>query len=506
MAIILALEQAGGNGIEPKREITSVGIDIGTSTTKIVFSRLTVGRRYGLSMLPQYQITERNIIYESPMHLTPLIGESQIDLPALQQILSAEYHSAALKPEEVDTGAVIITGETAVRPNADSILHQLAGESGEFVVAQAGGDLEAVLAGKGAGAEAHSQRAAGTIVNVDIGGGTANAAYFNSGSCKGTLNFHIGGRLIMLDKAGTVAKIYPAARQWLNREGLWLQEGEQADWPVLQEVTRRWSELLLEVLLKGSDPQACPLIYGHPDLPAAFAREATVTELWISGGVGALMEQAAPRNIAETARYGDIGPLLAHAIKKAAEHYPVKLQAAPGAQRATVIGAGVHTLQLSGSTVYADPNLLPLRNIPVVELVWPVQVQDVEQPDAFLASIQAAFAAGAIRHGSIEPEVMQFAIAIPEITPCSYAVLRRIAEAVTGCSRKYKLKLCILICENDIAKALGNCIYLLSQGRQACVCLDQITVAHGDYIDIGIPADGNYIPVAVKTLVFNSTN
>lgn len=127
LAFILVLQQAGGNGIEPKREITSVGIDIGTSTTKIVFSRLTVGRRYGLSMLPQYQITERNIIYESPMHLTPLIGESQIDLPALQQILSAEYHSAALKPEEVDTGAVIITGETAVRPNADSILHQLAG-------------------------------------------------------------------------------------------------------------------------------------------------------------------------------------------------------------------------------------------------------------------------------------------------------------------------------------------------------------------------------------------
>lgn len=502
----MALRQAGGNGIEPKREITSVGIDIGTSTTKIVFSRLTVGRRYGISTLPQYQITERSIIYESPMHLTPLIGESQVDLPALQQILSAEYRSAALKPEEVDTGAVIITGETAVRSNADSILHQLAGESGEFVVAQAGGDLEAVLAGKGAGAEAHSRTAAGTIVNVDIGGGTANAAYFNSGGCIGTMNFHIGGRLIMLDKDGTVTKIYPAVQQWLSREGLQLQVGEQADWPVLQEVTRRWSELLLEVLLKESDPQDCLLIYGHPDITAANARDSTVTELWVSGGVGALMEQAAPRDIAETASYGDIGPLLAHAIKNAAGHYPVKLRTAPGAQRATVIGTGVHTLQLSGSTVHADPNLLPLRNIPVVQLVWPVQVQDAERPDAILASIEAAFAAGVIRHGSIEPEEMHFAIAIPEITPCTYAVLRRIAEAVTVCCRAHKLKLCILICENDIAKALGNCIYLLSQGGQACVCLDQIIVAHGDYIDIGIPADGDYIPVAVKTLVFSSTN
>ncbi|WP_281192353.1 ethanolamine ammonia-lyase reactivating factor EutA [Paenibacillus borealis] len=486
--------------------MTSVGIDIGTSTTKVVFSRLKVGRRYSVSMLPQYQITERNIVYEGPMHLTPLIGESQINLPALQQILSAEYLSAALKPEEVDTGAVIITGETAVRSNADSILHQLAGESGGFVVAQAGGDLEAVLAGKGAGAEVHSQSAAGTIVNVDIGGGTANAAYFNSGGCIGTMNFHIGGRLIMLESDGTVTKIYPAVQQWLSREGLQLRVGEQAGWPVLLEVTRRWSEMLLEVLLKGSDPQDCPLIYGHPDITATDARDSTVTELWVSGGVGALMEQAAPRNTAEIARYGDIGPLLAHAIKKAAEHYPVKLRTAPGAQRATVIGAGVHTLQLSGSTVYADPGLLPLRNIPVIRLVWPVPVQDAEQPELISAAIKAAFAQGAAKYGSAEPEEMQFAVAIPVITPCTYAVLRRIAEAVTGCSRAHKLKLCILICENDIAKALGNCIYLLSQGGQPCVCLDQISVAHGDYLDMGSPADGNYIPVAVKTLVFSSTN
>jgi ethanolamine utilization protein EutA len=235
----------------------------------MVFSRLKIGRRYGVSMLPQYQITGRTIVYESPMHLTPLIGVSQIDLPALQQILSAEYRNASLQPEDVDTGAVIITGETAVRSNADSILHQLAGQSGEFVVAQAGGDLEAVLAGKGAGAEAHSQRTAGTVVNVDIGGGTANAAYFNCGDCIGTLNFHIGGRLIMLERDGTVAKIYPAVQQWLNNEGLRLLEGEQAHWPVLLEVTRRWSEMLLEVLLKGGDPQACPLIYGHPDITAA---------------------------------------------------------------------------------------------------------------------------------------------------------------------------------------------------------------------------------------------
>jgi ethanolamine utilization protein EutA len=146
-----------------------------------------------------------------------------------------------------------------------------------------------------------------------------------------------------------------------------------------------------------------------------------------------------------------------------------------------VIGAGVHTLQLSGSTVYASSHLLPLRNIPVVSLVWPVQA--AEQPASVTASVEAAFAAAVSRHSSAEPGELQFALAVPEITPCTYKAIRRLAEAVTICSLVYSLKLCILICENDIAKALGNCIYLLSQGGQPCVCLDQITAAHGDYLN-----------------------
>lgn len=449
-------------------------------------------------MLPKYQITERTIVYESMMHLTPLIGESQINLPALQQILSAEYRSAGLKPGEVDTGAVIITGETAVRSNADSILHQLADESGEFVVAQAGGDLEAVLAGKGAGAEARSQSVAGTVINVDIGGGTANAALFCNGACTGTVNFHIGGRLIMLERDGTITKIYPVVKRWLGGEGLKLREGKQADWHVLLEVTRRWSEMMLEVLLQACEPQACPLVYGHPRIGAEGTEK--ITELWVSGGIGALMEQPAPRNIAETARYGDIGPLLAHAIRKGAQRYPVKLQAAPGAQRATVIGAGVHSLQLSGSTVFASPGILPLRNVPVVRLIWPVQAAD--QPESIALSVEAAFAAGAARYSVDEQVGMRFAIAIPEFTPSTYPVIRRIAEALTCCAHMHRMKLIILISENDIAKALGNSIHLLSHGGQQCICLDQIAAADGDYVDIGRPADGEYIPVAVKTLVF----
>jgi ethanolamine utilization protein EutA len=336
------------------------------------------------------------------------------------------------------------------------------------------------------------------VVNVDIGGGTANAALFSGGSCTGTINFHIGGRLIMLERDGTVTKIHPVIQTWLNGEGLRLREGEQADWLVLQEVALRWGEMLLEVLVTGIEPQACPLVYGQPSI--AGGRTEEVAELWVSGGVGALMEQAAPGTIAGAARYGDIGPLLAHGIRQAAKRYAVKLQAAPGAQRATVIGAGVHTLQLSGSTVYAGSHLLPLRNIPVVKLSWPAQAGD--GPASIASSVEAAYAEGVRKYSAADQGEVQFAIVIPAFSPCTYPVIRRIAEAVTACSREYRVKPGILICENDIAKALGNCIQLSSHGGLPCVCLDQLTVEHGDYIDIGMPADGGYIPVAVKTLVF----
>ena len=451
-------------------------------------------------MLPQFQITGRKVLYESPMYTTPLISESEIDHTALQGILAREYAKAGVKPEEVDTGAVIITGETAVKQNAEQIVHDLAGLAGKFVVAQAGGDLEAVLAGKGSGAEARSLETAGQVVNIDIGGGTANSAFFANGICKRTLNFHIGGRLIRLGPAGTILKVFPVIQEWLNREGYRLVQGEMADLEILKEITRKWSVMLLDTILNSGEPRMCPLVYGQPEAAGRTDGADVVTELWISGGVGLLLAQPGPRSLAEAARYGDIGPLLAESLKNAAASYSVKLRSAPGAQRATVIGAGVHTTSLSGSTVYVDSGLLPLRNIPVVKMNRP---ESAEDDLAGLASaVEQAFAEGKHRFATGDPEGLSFAVALPGFLPGSYPVIRRIATAAAGASLRHGMTTIILICENDIAKALGNIIHLVTRGERPCICLDQIAVSHGDYIDIGDPLDGDCIPVAVKTLVF----
>lgn len=96
-----------------KETICSVGIDIGTSTTQLVFSRLTMENRSAGSRIPRIEIVEKEIAYRSPIYFTPLRTEDRIDAGRLKEILKKEYVQAQIRPEDVKTGAVIITGETA---------------------------------------------------------------------------------------------------------------------------------------------------------------------------------------------------------------------------------------------------------------------------------------------------------------------------------------------------------------------------------------------------------
>ena len=128
--------------------LKSVGIDIGTSTTQLVVSKLTLENRANPFSVPRIAITDREIIYRSRIHFTPLLSETVIDAPGVREIVAEEYRRAGLRREEVQTGAVIITGETARKENAREVLNALSEFAGDFVVATAGPDLESILAGR----------------------------------------------------------------------------------------------------------------------------------------------------------------------------------------------------------------------------------------------------------------------------------------------------------------------------------------------------------------------
>ena len=187
--------------------LLSVGIDLGTTTTQLVFSRLTVRNEGSAFSVPNYTVAAREVLRRSAVHFTPLRSERELDAEAIARIVDAEYAAAG-----IDRRAVMMT---ARRENARAVLEALSGYAGDFVVATAGPALESALAGRGAGAADHSQAHACTVVNLDIGGGTTNIARFTNGVLTDTACLNVGGRLVKLEPDGRVTYVSPVLRPFV---------------------------------------------------------------------------------------------------------------------------------------------------------------------------------------------------------------------------------------------------------------------------------------------------
>lgn len=478
--------------------IKSVGIDVGTSTTKMIVSRLRLGRMSSTFSLPRFQIVERQLLYASPVHSTPLLGEDEIDAERIGAILKDEYKKAKISLSEIKSGAVIITGETASKRNAQHIVHLLAERSGDFVVATAGADLEGVLAGKGAGAQKRSQAIQGNSVNVDIGGGTANAAFFYRGRAVATVTFHIGGRLIRLDEQGRVLYVSPSIKAWLTAKRLHVQTGETVSFAQLEEVARQMGRSMLDYL-SGKERTISGLLVAGGQLK----EELPIEELSISGGVGELMRSASVRSMAEVSRYGDFGPLLGQMLRQEREQGRAAFRWIEPEQtvRATVIGAGMQSTEISGSTVHIKPGLLPIKNIPILKLE--LNQEQLLEPLRLRKEVKNVFELGRRLFG--EDSDIPFALSLSGIGYCSYPSLQLLSQEL---SEPYKAifprsKTMVVVCETDMAKALGQALSLRCKGVPEIICIDQVRVEYGDYIDLGEPISGTIIPVVVKTLAFD---
>jgi ethanolamine utilization protein EutA len=491
----------GGYGMK-EQWITSVGIDLGTSTTKWIVSRLKLMQTSGDFSLPRYEITERRLSYESPIFTTPLVSETEIDVTALSQLLEKEYERAGVSSDVIQSGAIIITGETATKQNAEQIVHALAKTAGQFVIATAGADLESLLAGKGSGAEAYSRTRRGIVANVDIGGGTANAAYFRDGDMIATVTLHVGGRLVRMDETGRIEYVSNKLKQWdENHPGRpLLVEGDVATFSAFHAYSRRLAKALINCMLGkeelANDSYIEPLLVTRPVRALPFP-----DEIWISGGIGGLMAAPAPCTMQEAARYGDIGPLLAAALCEEATSCTVRLRQAEESQRATVIGVGTQMMEISGATLYYDEGALPLYNIPVIVCYLPDNEEDDlnKLDEAILMAINKASSLYAV--SLTDPP---FALAFRGGGYFSYHRLQKIADTMIS---KYTAEvplatLLLVICENDIAKALGHALVKRLAVGMKLICVDQIRASEGDYIDVGKPLKEDIIPVVIKTLMF----
>src|SRR5207344_1418713 len=151
--------------------VLSVGVDIGSSTSHLVFSRIVLER-----LDSRYVVTERESFYQSDILLTPYAAEDTIDADALGAFIERQYKDAKVDPDEIDAGALILTGVAVRRRNARKIGELFAAQAGKMVAVSAGDNLETVMAAYGSGAAARSVRDNAIVMNVDIGGGTSKIA------------------------------------------------------------------------------------------------------------------------------------------------------------------------------------------------------------------------------------------------------------------------------------------------------------------------------------------
>jgi len=203
--------------------LTSVGIDIGSATTNVMFSAIEL-RRQGAELSSRYVPVSREVLHASPPALTPYADGLEIDEAGVGEIIDAAYAAAGLKPPDVDTGAVLLTGEATRRRNAAAIGAMFAARGGSFVCAMAGHELEAELAAYGSGAVTESAASGSRLLSMDIGGGTTKLTVIDGGQLVSTAAVHAGGRLVAY-AAGQIVRLEPAAQRAAARLGIDWQVG-----------------------------------------------------------------------------------------------------------------------------------------------------------------------------------------------------------------------------------------------------------------------------------------
>lgn len=470
-----------------EEKLTSIGIDIGTTTTQVIVSELSIGTA-SQNSTDKLTVTDREVLHRGSIHRTPLLDSETVDIEAIVSIVEGEFAEAGVAPADVDTGAVIVTGETAHKDNAEPLVHRLAVDSGEFVTAAAGAALEAILAGRGAGTAIRSAREGNTIANVDVGGGTTNIAVFDPTGVRDTRCIDIGGRLVEFDDEGSVTKFSDSIRAIAEELELTVNIGESYDQEDLQQLVTVMAECIIDA---AAGPPFADRTHDRAigSLPTESVRLDGVA---FTGGVGQMVNTPPEGN--ERSQYGDIGSLLAADIRERAADLPV-IQLDEDI-RATVIGVGTQTTRLSGRTAMVDRDILPLHNLPVIGMS---DLSSIDG-DGLASRFKETVSVAEERHGSEEP----FVLSINSIGELTYQRIKEIAGAIATAyeSGDEREKLVIVLTRQNCAKALGQTLNSHFDG-QSVLTIDEVDADEGDYLDIGVPlADSDTVPVVVKTLAF----
>jgi ethanolamine utilization protein EutA (predicted chaperonin) len=472
--------------------LVSVGIDIGSAGTQVIFSRINL-RRLGEDLSSRYVVVSRETLFQSPVALTPYRSEELIDDAALGAIIDQAYQAANLDPAGIDTGAVILTGEALRRENAAAIAGILAEQGGDFVCAAAGHHMEALLAAYGSGAARVSHDEGKRILNIDIGGGTTKLAVVEQGRVLATAAVHIGGRLQVVDDAGRIVRLDPAGKYHAATAGFTWSRGDTAPAEALDRVAETMADALVTAIAARPLPHAIAHLY----LTDPIADLGRIDGIMFSGGVGEYVYGREARD------FGDMGRRLGQAMRRRldAGALPWPLLPAGECIRATALGASEYSVQLSGNTSYisAPGSLLPRRNLQVLQPQF--VCGEVIDPDTLAAAIRAHFTAFDLAEGDSEVALAlrwSGAPSHPRLFAFALGIARGLATTVAQ-----KRPLYVML-DGDVAHTLGAILREELDVASEILVIDGVTLWDFDYIDLGrIRLPSRTVPVTIKSLVFS---
>ncbi len=468
--------------------LTSVGVDIGSSTSHLVFSRLELKLE-----ATRYRVTRREILNESEILLTPYVDETKIDVEALEAFINRQYKKAKIKRDEVDTGALILTGVAVRRRNARAIGELFAQEAGKFVAVSAGDGLEATMAAHGSGAVAHSARTGGVVLNIDIGGGTSKFAICNNGKVQEVSAIDLGARLIAFNPDGALVRIEDAGRKHAGWAGMKIELGQKIHQDSLRAMVSGMMDKLFAIL--GPEPisEEVKSLLRLP--PLTYRGE--IDSVMFSGGVSEFIYNR------EKTSFGDLGPLIADEIHRRIPALGMLVMEPTARIRATVIGASQDTIQVSGNTIFITPeDAVPVRNVPVVAPEFPLETEELSKDAVRDATLNA------LRRLDLQYGRQPVAIAFHWQGSATFFRLRAFSRGVVEglkdvLDRGHPL---VLVNDGDVGGIVGLHFQEELRIPNPIISVDGIALNDFDYIDIGalIPSSGS-VPVVIKSLIFSAS-
>ncbi|MFX0013144.1 MAG: ethanolamine ammonia-lyase reactivating factor EutA [Promethearchaeota archaeon] len=477
---------------EIEKRISSVGIDVGTSTSHLIFSELVL-KKDPKAKTEKYHVAERIIKYRGNIFFTPLTDKNEINLKKLTQYLLKEYERAGKTTKDIDTGAVIITGESAKKENAEQIVEILARETGKFVAASAGPNFESVISAYGSGAVKYSRKNSCKVIHSDVGGGTSNIAVIDKGEIIATACINVGGRLIVFDEKNELARLEPAGKIALEHCELDLKQGNIVTPLQKDHVARLLASALVEAITNQEMSPFTKKLMMTSKLPQKCFEG---NPIWsFSGGVAEFIYEKNTQN------YNDLGQELGFHIRSLIKEHNHNWVEVPEKIRATVIGASEYTLQVSGSTTFMSPetnvSVFPIRNLPIVS---PIIQRDKLSENYVATQISAALE----RLDRLEGEE-PIALAFHDPVRTVYEKLAIFSKGVVKALPKTLAnnKSIIMIFDTDIGNSVGNVLRRETGVQNNILSIDEISLKEGDFIDIGEPIVNNRVfPVVVKSLIF----